>query len=152
MAKKTKKLKRVRGDIVKIDLGDGWFAFAQVLTAPLFAFFDLRVRDIPPLEQIARAPIAFKIWVMDYAVTDGDWPVIGRASVITDESPWLFKRDALTKRLVITKTGDKEKPASLEECLKLECAAVWEPEHVVDRLRDHFAGRPNKWVESLRAR
>lgn len=27
---------------------------------------------------------------------------------------------------------------------------VWSPEHVEDRLRDHFAGRPNKWEESLR--
>ncbi|WP_448115483.1 hypothetical protein [Mesorhizobium amorphae] len=31
----------------------------------------------------------------------------------------------------------------------LECAAVWDPEHVVDRLRDPADGRPNKWVERL---
>ena len=30
--------------------------------------------------------------------------------------------------------------------------AVWEPAHVEDRLRDHYAGAPNKWVESLRPR
>jgi hypothetical protein len=27
---------------------------------------------------------------------------------------------------------------------------VWAAEHVEDRLRDHYAGRPNQWVESLR--
>jgi hypothetical protein len=27
---------------------------------------------------------------------------------------------------------------------------VWEPEQVVDRLRDHAAGHPNEWVEGLR--
>jgi len=32
----------------------------------------------------------------------------------------------------------------------LERAAVWGPSHVEDRLRDHYAGRKNKWVESLR--
>jgi hypothetical protein len=30
-----------------------------------------------------------------------------------------------------------------------ESRAVWEPEHVLDWLRDLAAGRPNKWVESL---
>jgi len=40
--------------------------------------------------------------------------------------------------------------ASRAECEGLERCAVWEPEHVEDRLRDHFAGKPNVWVESLR--
>ena len=31
-------------------------------------------------------------------------------------------------------------------------AAVWDPQHVEDRLRDHFAGLPNKWVQSLALR
>jgi hypothetical protein len=33
--------------------------------------------------------------------------------------------------------------------LGLESAVVWDPEHVVDRLRGPADGRPNKWVESL---
>lgn len=43
-----------------------------------------------------------------------------------------------------------EEPASRQELEGLEVAAVWDPEHVEDRLRDHFSGRPNKWVESIR--
>lgn len=43
-----------------------------------------------------------------------------------------------------------ETPASLQECENLEPAAAWDPGHVEDRLRDHFDGRPNEWVESLR--
>jgi hypothetical protein len=27
---------------------------------------------------------------------------------------------------------------------------VWEPEHVEERIRDHYAGRANRWAESLR--
>jgi len=37
-----------------------------------------------------------------------------------------------------------------KESQGLEAAAVWEPEHIEDRLRDHFDGKPNKWLESLR--
>lgn len=40
--------------------------------------------------------------------------------------------------------------ATKEECSGLERSAVWEPEHVEDRLIDHFENRPNKWVESLK--
>lgn len=48
-------------------------------------------------------------------------------------------------------TGESvENPATPEECAVLERAAVWDPGHVEDRLRDHFAGQSNKWVESLR--
>ncbi len=45
-----------------------------------------------------------------------------------------------------------ERPATTGECIGLEAAAVWEAEHVEDRLRDHFAGQLNKWVEQLRAK
>jgi hypothetical protein len=40
-------------------------------------------------------------------------------------------------------------PATKEQCIGLECAAVWEAEHVVDRINDHYAGRKNKWLEQL---
>jgi hypothetical protein len=37
-----------------------------------------------------------------------------------------------------------------EDCVGLERAAVWEPEHIEDRLRDHFNGIKNIWEESLK--
>ena len=67
-----------------------------------------------------------------------------------DQSPPFFKKDDISGALSITYTGDDEKAATQEQVRGMECAAVWEPEHVVDRLNDQFAGRPNKWVESLR--
>lgn len=39
---------------------------------------------------------------------------------------------------------------SAAECEGLECAAVWSPEHVEDRLRSHYAGVPCEWALSLR--
>jgi hypothetical protein len=40
--------------------------------------------------------------------------------------------------------------ASYGECTSLERAAVWDTEHIEDRLEDYFNGRENKWVESLK--
>ena len=42
------------------------------------------------------------------------------------------------------------RPATREQCLGLERAAVWEPENIESRLADHYAGRPNAWADSLR--
>ena len=70
------------------------------------------------------------------------------------EEPFFYKQDAITGRLTLYHSSlaqtNWERTASLAECEALESAAVWEPDHVEDRLRDHYAGRPNRWVESLR--
>ncbi|MBZ4417073.1 immunity 26/phosphotriesterase HocA family protein [Myxococcus sp. RHSTA-1-4] len=151
----ARRVRRRVGDIVAIPLSEGRLAFAWVLPEPLMAFFDFRAREpAPPVEEIAGKPIAFSLWVMNHAVTSGLWPVLGRVTVPEEllRPPAFFKQDPLSGALSITHDGGDERPASREECLHLERAAVWEPGHVVDRLEDHFAGRPNKWVESLRVR
>jgi hypothetical protein len=141
------------GDFVGIPLGDGTNAFGRILRRPLIAFYDLRSHVIPPFHTIAAAPVIFVTYVMKYAVTQGIWRVLGNAPLSEDlrTEPLFFKRDPITRKLTIYRdsTGE-ETPASREECLRLERAAVWDPERIVDRLRDHFAGRPNKWVESMR--
>lgn len=148
-----KKRRRKEGDVVRIALGEEW-AFGRVLREPLIAFYDFKAKEVPSMSEIVEHPIAFKLWVMNYAVTDGDWPVVGNVPLtpeLEERTPF-FKRDPISKKLSITFTGGgDEQPASLEQCKNLECAAVWEPEHVVERLKDHFAGRPNIWAERLKA-
>lgn len=138
---------------MRIDLGAGYSAFARLLESPLVAFYDFRTKRSLEIDEIVKLPVAFKVWVMKYAVNDGDWPVIGHAPLegALLEQPWFYKRDPLNGKLTLTKGGfDPDVAASLNDCEGLECAAVWEPEHIVDRLNDHFEGRANKWVESLR--
>jgi hypothetical protein len=154
--KRKQRLRRKLGDIVSIPLGEGRVGFGWVLGEPLMAFFDYSndSDQIPSVEKISQAPLAFRIWVMNHALTEGIWPVIGHAP-IPDElatPPWFFKQDPLSRKVSITQTGAEEMPAENVQCEQLECAAIWEPDHVVDRLRDHFAGRSNKWVESMKIR
>lgn len=144
------RVKRAEGDVLRVDLGGGWNAYARVLVEPLLAFYDLRVEVEPAIEDILSSPTAFKIWVANSAITGGRWPVIGRRDLEGDEPrQWFCKEDPVSKRLSRYSEGE-EVVTTFEECNKLERAAVWEAEHVEDRLRDHFAGQPNKWVESLR--
>jgi hypothetical protein len=147
-----KKIHQKIGNVVAIPLGDGTFSFGRILNSPLVAFYDLRRSEIPELEEILRSPIAFSVWVMKYAVTDGDWPVIGNAPLEEEllEEPLFFKKDIISGVLSIYQDNDDFIPATKEQCKVLERAAVWDRCHIVDRLNDHFAGRPNQWVESLR--
>ena len=107
------------------------------------------------VERFAR-PIIVRIDVMDYAFSSGRWPVVGNLPVEGDRGPEVFfKQDAISGDLSLysedASTGEVfSRRASFEEVEGLERAAVWDPDHVEDRLRDHIAGVPNKWVESLR--
>lgn len=155
-AKLTQSRKRKKiGDLVRIPLDGGWFAYGRVLADPDFAFYDLRTRHDTPLDQILNRPVLFRLSVMKHATTTGVWPIIGWAALEErlGEPACYFRQDALTRELFIfTSDGQiwSERPATFEECDGLECLAVWEPEHVQNRLGDHFAGRPNKWLESMR--
>jgi len=156
----TKKtIKRLEGQVLRIDLQEGRHAYARLLKEPLIAFYDKLYADgkEPLIEDILALPIAFKIWVMNYTIKKGKWPIIGCAPLTSDlqEVPLFFKQDPLNGRLAIHQSIPQlaphfERPATFAECIGLEQAAVWDPHHVEDRLRDHFAGRPSKWA--VRAR
>lgn len=142
------------GNVLAVPLGDDWYGFAWVLTFPLVAFFDLRCKAgaFPPVEEIARSPIAFRICVVKPAVTSGAWPRVGHVPVPEKilESPWFFKQDPINGKIYKTVTGNEEIPATASEVEGLECAAAWSAIHVERRLREHFAGLPSTGVQVMR--
>jgi len=144
-------MRRKVGSVVRIQLNEREFAFAQVLKEPLCAFFHYKSENpAPSIETIIASPIAFCIWVRNKPITSGEWPVLGVAAVSPsiDQHPAFFKKDVVSGKLFITHDGaGDEEPVTADRIAGLECAAVWESAQVVERLRDHFAGRPNYWVE-----
>jgi len=148
----TTKQKRNKGDIVQIDLGHGRYGYAQLLDPPLVALFDVASGVPLATNEIVSSPVAFCVWVMESAITGGDWRVVGNARIPDqiDQSPPFFKKDRISGTFSITYTGAEEEPATFQQIKSMECAAVWNPEHVVDRLNDHFDSRPNKWVSLLK--
>ncbi|UUN26687.1 immunity 26/phosphotriesterase HocA family protein [Streptomyces sp. FIT100] len=146
---------------MRIDLGEDRCAFGRQLTGVCVEFYDLVGRSGAPVDliEIVAAPVAFKVWVMDAAFRRrGGWELLDVVSLTHDEQTEVHlysKQDPLSGCTTVYRidpfTGvGSEIPATLEECQKLERAAVWTAGHIEDRLRDHFGGRPNKWVESLR--
>lgn len=155
----VKIIRRRPGQIVRVELGQGTCSYARVLNEPLVAFYDLLfgASQKTSLEEVISSPVAFTLMVMNHAITRGRWPVIGRVSLSPELQvpPAFCKQDAATGRLSVYQEVPElaphyERLAKAGECSGLEAAAVWEPEHVEDRLRNHFAGEPNKWVEQLK--
>ncbi|WP_444921815.1 immunity 26/phosphotriesterase HocA family protein [Microbulbifer sp. CnH-101-G] len=146
-------IKHKAGSVVKIELESGEFCFAHVLKDPLIAFYDLKVKEIPPINVVINSSILFKVWVMKYAVTSGRWPIIGQSPLTEDlRAPvTFFKQSPMNGNLFLYRNSEiQDGPVSAGDCEGLERAAVWDPEHIEDRLRDHFLGVPNKWMESLK--
>jgi hypothetical protein len=151
---KTKRQRRREGDVVKISLGEGLHSYARVLPHAVLAFYDCFTHEELPLDRILSCPVLFKVPVMDSAVKSGRWPVVGSAPLEPEllKPPAYFMQDALHPDRFSISVDGVERPATREEAHGLERLAGWSAEHIEDRLRDAHAGRPNKWVESLRLR
>ena len=151
--KKSRATRATLGSVIAIPLPDGTCGYGRVLRDPLVAFYDLQSTHILPMQDVMAAGVAFTLFVMKRALMSGRWPVIGDAPLTPElqEKPLFFKRDMISGALSIYRASTgKETRATREECRSVECAAVWDPEHIVERLQDHFAGQANKWTESMR--
>ena len=145
--------KRVVGDVVRVPLEDGTHTYARVLPEATFAFYDSRTAEALPVTKVVRKPVLFFVAVMNRAIKERRWEIIGHAPLETGfQSPPRFIQDALNKERFEIYEHGRIRPATRQECVGLEREAVWEPEHIEDRIRDHYAGRPNKWVDLLRMR
>ena len=147
----AKRQNRVVGAFLKIPLGDGEYGYGRILEEALFAFYDIKASQPVSLMEVESKPILFKIWVMRNSVGSGRWEIVGNKPLEENlkGQPHFFKIDPISKAISIYHRS-QERPATVEECEGLECAAVWSAVHVEDRLRDHFLGRPNKWVEIMK--
>jgi len=135
----TKSQRWKTGAILQIN-AHGYPCLGQMLDEPEIAFFDPASPD----------RLLFRLWVHKSAYTSGRWQKVGEEPIPKELAVQVprFKKDPITGELSIYINGE-ETPAELKQCVNLECAAVWEPEHIEDRLRDHIENRENVWVNSM---
>ena len=148
------------GTVLAVPLKDGRHGVARVLRHPVVEFYETSMTDgdAVDLEKVTQSPVAFRIWVMDSATGGRRWKKIGEVPLSEEERTRreLFcTEDGLSKELSTywtdPETGEvHEEPATRQEALALEPAAVWSAEHVQDRLLDHLEGRESTWVRAVR--
>ncbi len=139
------------GGILKIPLGDNWYTYGQMTGYAEIAFFDAKTQADLEIPEIITRPVLFRVAVDSYAVTKFVWHKVGNAPLSNElkvPQPQ-YIQDILNPEHFEIDCGGEIRPATREECLGLECCAVWSPEQVVDRINDYYNGVPCRWTEVL---
>lgn len=149
-----KRQQRTVGAIVRVPIDEEYHTYAQILEEADYAFYDARTNGVLSIAEIVTRPVLFVVAVYNHAVNKGHWLKVGKAPIQPSlEKPIpKFIQDAWDPTHLQIYERGQSRPATRAECEGLERCAVWAAEAVEERLRDHYAGRPNKWVESLRLR
>ena len=140
------------GAILKIKMNDECFCYGQMLTHENceMAFYDSRTTKAFELSEITNLPVLFRVAVHKSAYNTGRWQKIGKAEIPEDllEPRETYIEDKISGKYQIYKLG-QIRPARKEECIGLECCAVWDPNHVEDRLNDFYEGRQCIWCDEF---
>ncbi|MDZ3992296.1 Imm26 family immunity protein [Pseudomonas sp. Teo4] len=142
------------GSIVEIQLEESLYAYGQIVSRAEVAFFE-PIGSRLNAKRLAEKPLKllFVIGVMNKAITSGRWLKVSKGVVGETllQPRDYFIVDQISGHVHIYRSDTGAiRPGTMAEANELECAAVWSAEHVEDRLRDHFHGSRNVWLESLR--
>jgi hypothetical protein len=152
----AKRQERVPGSILAIDLGDGTFSYARMLAHSSVAFYDMRTTGLTShIEEILYKPILFIAVPYSFAIERGRWKIIGH-------EPLEPNLQVLPHQLTLTPGKERFSIVDFfiydpnegvairgpwkEEYESYEIQGVWEPEHLEQRIRDHYAGVENVWI------
>ncbi len=144
------------GAIVKIRIDDKTHTYARALSHPFVAIYDCRTEeDIDEIAEIISRPILFIVAVFDRAIRSGRWRIVGKVSSKEDaiQVPDRFMQNVLNPNdcQIIDARGSLRN-ATPEECEGLEREAIWEADHVQERIRDHYSGRKNIHLEYMKVK
>jgi len=95
-----------------------------------------QITDEPHKPPIGSRDFQFIIGVYNKVLTSGEWPIVGDDPFGENEDPWPPPRcmiDSISGKYSIYHHG-KTTPASAEECQHLEVTAVWDRDHIIDRI------------------
>ncbi len=144
----------VSGRFVRIALADGSYGYGRLRESPIISFYDLRTEyPISDIEEVGTKPILFTVVVHKSVLTK--WEVIGKKPLeerMKDPFFQFWQDIGNFRNCRILDNKGNTRPATPEECKGLERWAVWEAEHVEQRLLDTFMGRPNPHLEHMKVK
>lgn len=137
----------VQGDVVAIPVSGGFSVGIWCVgndMAFLNAFFD----SPPSIDDLDDLSVAFRVLASDEPIRRGTWPKVGGLDLVPplNELASYRNQPVGSNELYIWRAGQLSE-AAVEEAAQLELMAIWDEKHIVERLEDHRAGRPNKTAE-----
>lgn len=129
MSKKNKP-----GNVLDIPLPNKKFAFGRLYKDSCIAIYNhigLSINDVPKSEDYR-----FTVGVYQHVLKSGEWIIADERPFETEEEMWpppMCVIDKLTGEYSIYHKGEIVK-ASKEDCEGLETTAVWDKNHIIDRI------------------
>ncbi|CAA7196835.1 Imm26 family immunity protein [Chryseobacterium potabilaquae] len=149
-----KRQKITLGSILEIPIDGKYYVYAQILNNG-YVFFDYKSKEqITDFEILNDKTILFIIAIYDQIITKGEWLKVGKMDIRKELEilPMKFIQDALQPdhfEFYNPNMGEIA-PATKKEIIGLERAAVWDKNHVEDRIRDYYNGVPCAWLKDDR--
>ena len=145
-----KRQKITVGSILQIPIKD-YYCYAQILGKANYAFFDYKSSTpLTSFEILSNVNILFVISVYDDIITSGLWEKVGKSPIRESlrilPNKYIYHKNEIPEyELYNTETGEIT-PSSADEVKGLECCAVWDSNHVIDRIKSHYMGKPCIWL------
>jgi hypothetical protein len=137
MISKNSRAKRINpqvGDIFEIPLPDDRFAYGKVFRDASVGIYE---KIFPcPAEPPINSSFAFVVGLYDDILKSGVWPIISHEPFSSAEAEWpppACIKDIISGDYSIYHRGEI-RPSTPLECIGLETAAVWDADHVIDRI------------------
>lgn len=143
------------GAILEIAIEGGYYVYSQILLECLgYAFFDYRAyNQIKEVGILETKNILFILMVYDDVITSGHWKKVGKLRIREDlkiqPNKFIYHKGENPEYEIYNPNTGEIRRSTKEQVKGLECAAVWEANHVEDRIRDHYLGVPCIWMEGM---
>jgi len=141
------------GEFVVLPIERELYGFGRVIRGTRLGFYDLLSPSIPSVDEIERHSILFVVDVLYGPLFTGRWRVIGKKPLPDDlKRPLKFYSHVQGTDFVEIHIAGEARPRSYagEDLTKMENVNGWWSWSVEERLRSHFAGRPDLQLERLK--
>lgn len=131
----NKTIRRKVGDVIQIDLPSGRYAYGRLYRDATVGVYK-ETTDMPGMPPIGSREFMFYVGIYDDVIKMGKTPIVGRDPFDDPDSEWpppacikdkISGEYSVYHRGIITKSNEKE-------CQKLEPAAVWDLNHIIERI------------------
>ena len=126
--------RRKLGDVYAIPLLNGKYGFGRIFhdaSIAVYTHTGTSIQDLPPTEDYQ-----FIVGVYNSTLKSRNWEVVDNRPFNNEEDKWpppACILDCISGEYSIYHKGEI-RPSSETDCIGLETAAVWEAEHIVDRI------------------
>jgi len=149
-----KKQQWQEGAIISIPVEEKRQCFGLLLEKPFVAFYLERfaMSIVPTGEVLKKVNDTLVLGIYSDIILKGTWRIVGEATLLLRNIsiPDFYIHDKTTDAYFIYSKDGKITPSTKERCEGLETAAIWDTNHVIDRLKSTFGGETDIWTNSIK--